>query len=107
MSALALRAAAWAGRWWLAATDPLPPVDQNPDDVQDAACRIVERSPEICRPPTTQTVPRDTTSQSSGGALDFLGVLLWMVLIAGLVLLVYVIVRNLGGLNWWHGRRRR
>lgn len=107
MSALALRTAAWAGRWWLAATDPLPPVDQNPDDVQDAACRIVERSPEICRPPTTQTVPRDTTSRSSGGALDLLGVLLWMVLIAGLVLLVYVIVRNLGGLNWWRGRRRR
>ena len=63
---LAARAGLWAGRLLLAAPDPLPPVDQDPDDVQDAACRIVERSPEVCRPPTTQTVPRSTSSPPSG-----------------------------------------
>ena len=103
---LAARAGLWAGRLLHAAPDPLPPVDQDPDDVQDAACRIVERSPEVCRPPTTQTVPRSTSSPPSG-LWNVLGVLLWMLLIAGLLLVVWVIVRNLGGLEWWRRRRQR
>jgi len=81
-------------RWLLAAPDPVDPgvldtVAQNPDDVREQACRIVEATPSVCSPPTT------TIAKPSGGGVDlsFLGVLFWVLLILGVVLLLYAVMR--------------
>lgn len=92
-------------RWLLAAPDPVDPgvldtVVQNPDDVREQACRIVEATPRVCSPPST-TVP----SEGSGGTdLSFLGVVFWALLIVGVLLLLVVLVRAIAG---WSPRPRR
>lgn len=84
--------------WLLAAPEPVDPgvldtVVQNPDDAREQACRIVEATPSVCRPPST-TVP----SEPSGGFdLSFLGVLFWVLVILGVVLLLVVLVRAIAG----------
>ena len=77
-------------------TDPFGPVSQNPDDVRDAACRIVETS-QVCNPPVSPTTavqngtPRDP---SGGGAIgSLLGLMLWVLLIAIVIAIVFVAVR--------------
>lgn len=82
--------------------EPLPPVDQDPEAVQEAACRIVERNPTVCAPPTTPAPP----SGSGGGGpnLDFLGLLLWAVLIAAVAWLIWVVIREFSGRS---GRRAK
>lgn len=73
-------------------TDPLGPVSQDPDQVRDAACRLVE-SRDVCSPPATpDTVVPRTTGASAGGG--FLGVLLWLLLIAVLIAIAYVGYRS-------------
>ena len=85
-------------RWLLAAPVPVDPgvldtVPQNPDDVREQACRIVEATPSVCSPPST-TVAKP----SSGGVdLSFLGVLFWVLLVLGVVLLVVALMRALAG----------
>jgi len=85
-------------RWLLAAPEPVDPgvldtVGQNPDDVREQACRIVEATPRVCSPPST-TVPSD----GSGGIdLSFLGLIFWVLLIVGVVLLLVVLVRAIAG----------
>lgn len=87
----------------------LPPVDQDPDDAQDAACRIVERTQDVCRPVETLP-PRQPTGRSSGGgggaSLDVVGVLMWVVLFAVVGFLLYLLVRYLAERNGWAGRRK-
>jgi len=76
-------------------TDPLGPVSQNPDDVRDAACRIVETST-VCDPPAPpRSVPNRTPDTGSGGAGigGLMGLLLWALLIAVVVAIVLVAVR--------------
>lgn len=85
-------------RWLLAAPEPIDPgvldtVVQNPDDVREQACRIVEATPRVCSPPTT-TVPSDP---SDGFDLSFLGLIFWLLLIIGVVLLLVVLVRAIAG----------
>jgi hypothetical protein len=81
---------------WLLATpptDPLGSVTQNPDDVRDAACRLVE-SRDVCSPPSVPaTLPRSPGSASAGGS--FLGVLLWGLLILVVIALAFVAYRYL------------
>jgi len=81
-------------RWVLAAPGPVDPgvldtVAQNPDEVREQACRIIEASPGVCSPPTT------TIAEPSGGGFDlsFLGVLFWVLLFVGVVLLVLALMR--------------
>ena len=75
-------------------TDPFGPVSQNPDDVRDAACQIVETS-RVCNPPAPpSSVPRSSNGGSGGGALGgLLGGLLWVLLIAVVIAIVFVAVR--------------
>ncbi len=69
-------------------TDPLGPVSQDPDQVRDAACRLVE-SRDVCSPPAApDTIVARTTGASGGGGL--LGVLLWLLLIAVVIAIAYV-----------------
>lgn len=85
---------------WLAAvistppTDPLGPVSQNPDEVRDAACRLVE-SRSVCSPPAPPpSVVPHSPETANGGAL---GLLLWVLLLAVVVAIAYVGYRYLAG----------
>ncbi len=71
--------------------DPLGPVSQNPDDVRQTACRLVQ-SKTVCDPPPPPHV--SSGSGSSGGGFGFLGFFFWALLIAVVVALVYVAVRS-------------
>lgn len=74
-------------------TDPLGPVTQNPDDVRDAACRLVE-SRSVCSPPPVPStvVPRGSAAPSGGGG--FLGIVLWALLILVVLALAFVAFRS-------------
>ena len=87
------RIALVAARWFLpAATDDnLGPVDQDPDEVRDDACRILSANPSVCEP--AETLPPRTPEGGGGLALDLFSLILWVVLIAALAFLVYVVVR--------------
>ena len=95
-------------RLWLATAPPssppgaLGPVDQDPQEVREQACRIVTSNDTACTPATT------TPPKSNGGwsfDLSWLGALLWLVLIVGLVVLLIVIVRLVA--SGGRSRRRR
>ena len=76
--------------------DPLGPVSQDPDEVRDAACRLVEAK-DVCQPPAPPaTVDPPQRSGGGTGGFSFVGGLLWVVLIAVVLALVYVAVRYLG-----------
>lgn len=69
--------------------DPLQPIDQDPDAVRDEACRLVARDQSVCAPPDTRPPP--SGSGAGGVNENWLGTLLWVVLIAAvLVMLVYL-----------------
>ncbi len=73
--------------------DPLGPVDQDPDTIREVACRLIE-SQDVCTPPG----PPDTIAAdpgSGGGVGSLLGLMLWVLLIAVVIALVYVGVRFL------------
>ena len=61
-------------------TDPpaggLGPVAQNPDDVRDAACKLVEAK-SVCSPPSTLPQGTSHLPTSAGGAGGSFGLLLW------------------------------
>ncbi|MCE9622917.1 MAG: DUF4129 domain-containing protein [Actinomycetia bacterium] len=74
---------------FVSGSDPLEPIDQDPDAVREEACRLVSRDQAVCAPPDTTPPPRG--SGSSGVNVDWLGTLLWIVLIAAvLVAMVYL-----------------
>lgn len=73
----------------LISADPLEPVDQDPDAVRREACEVVSRDDSICSPPE----PRPP-STSSGPGLDWLGYLLWLVLIGLVLFAVVALVRH-------------
>ena len=69
--------------------DPLQPIDQDPDVVREQACRLVSRDQSVCAPPDSTPPPR--SSGGGGVNVNWLGTLLWLVLIvAGLAMLVYL-----------------
>ena len=74
----------------ISGADPLDPIEQDPDVVREQACRLVSRDQAVCAPPDTTPPPRGTGG--SGTNLDWVGALLWLVLIAAvLAMLVYVV----------------
>ncbi|MCU1396085.1 MAG: hypothetical protein JWM34_4513 [Ilumatobacteraceae bacterium] len=82
-------------------TDPpnggLGPVSQSPDDVRDAACKLVEAK-SVCSPPSTapQSIPR-TGTPSAGGLDGVFGLFLWIVLAAVVVAIAFLAYRSLAG----------
>jgi Domain of unknown function (DUF4129) len=83
--------------------DPLPPVDQDPDKVRQVACGLVAPD-QVCQPPKPPTPPNVNLN------LDWLGIVLWMLLIGGLLVVLYFLVRWLismdGGGNKRSKKRR-
>jgi hypothetical protein len=75
----------------------LGPVDQDPQHVREQACRIVTSNDKVCVPATT-TPPK--TGDGSSFDLSWLGALLWLLLIVGLVVLLVVIVRAFASRGW-------
>lgn len=75
----------------ISAGDPLQPIDQDPDAVRDEACRLVSRDQSVCAPP--DTTPPPSGSGGSGANVDWLGTLLWLVLIAAVLAMVVYLVR--------------
>jgi hypothetical protein len=70
--------------------DPLGPVAQNPDDVRDTACKLVQSSSSC----STSTGP---VQSPSGPNLSFLGVLMWLVVAAVVIALLVFAIRALAG----------
>lgn len=104
------RIALFGACWLLPAStdDNLGPVDQDPDEVRDDACRILSADPSVCEP--ADTVPPDTPEGGGGLALDLLSLILWAVLIAAVSFLVYLIVRaavRRSGITSRRSKRRR
>jgi len=75
-------------------TDPLGPVSQNPDEVRDAACRLVE-SRSVCSPPAPppSIVPHGPEAADASA----LGLLLWVLLLVAVVAIAYIGYRYLAG----------
>ena len=71
--------------------DPLGPVDQDPDAVREEACKLVSSDPSVCSAPKPPKPP--SVDGSSGLDLSALSLLLWVVLIAAVVWLAYLLVR--------------
>ena len=73
--------------------DPLEPIDQDPDVVREEACRLVSRDQSVCAPPDTSPPP----SGSGGSAINanWVGALLWVVLITALLAMLVYLVRYL------------
>jgi len=80
--------------WWVATAPPdgpLGPVDQDPDVVREEACKLVSQDTTVCSPPPS-TAPR---VNNGGGRFDlsWLSLLLWVVLIAAVLGLLFLLVR--------------
>ncbi|MDP2290380.1 MAG: DUF4129 domain-containing protein [Actinomycetota bacterium] len=84
--------------------DQLGPVDQDPDVVREEACKLVSPDSRVCSPPK----PREPRTSNGGGNFDlsFVSLLLWLLLIAAVVGLIYLLVRALAGSGTFGGRRR-
>ncbi len=85
MSALLTRA------WFAVAPPggPLGPVDQDPDAVRAEACKVVSKDASVCaapKPPKPPATPK-------GLDLSFISLLLWVLLIAAVVGLLYLLLR--------------
>lgn len=81
------------------AGDPLGPVDQDPDAVRTAACKLVAADQQ-CTP------PKPPPSNPPAFEAAWLTALLWLLLGAGLVFLVVIAIRALLGARWSGWRRR-
>ena len=72
--------------------DPLGgPVTQDPDAVREEACKLVSPDTSVCAPP--KPVGVDTSGDGGGFNLDWLSALLWLLLIASVVGLLFLLVR--------------
>lgn len=88
-----------AGQLWLWAAQTVPPPDdplggpvgQDPDAVREEACKLVSPDQDVCSPPK----PVEVEPRRSGGGfnLDWISALLWLVLIAIVVGLLFLLVR--------------
>lgn len=71
--------------WPLSTTDPLGPVDQDPDQIRDVACKLVAPD-QICAPPKPP-------SAQPAVDLGWLNAILWVLLAVGVVGLIWLLVR--------------
>jgi hypothetical protein len=82
-------------RAWLAAappSDPLGPVNQDPDAVREEACKVVSSDKSVCSAPKPPKPP----SSSSGGKgfdLSIVSLLLWVLFIAAVAGLLFMLLR--------------
>lgn len=84
--------------------DPLGPVQQDPDQVRDAACRLVEPD-RVCHPPDPPDLHPPAGLGLIGTVLQWL---VWVVFIALVVVLLVLLVRAAMGMSGrGSGRRRR
>ncbi len=82
--------------------DPLGPVEQDPDQIRESACRLVAAD-RVCSPPKPRSVDPPSGLGWIGSLVE---AVVWIVFVALVVVLVVLLVRaamGLGGL----GRRRR
>ena len=80
-------------RVWLAGAppdDPLGPVNQDPDAVRREACRLVSKDVSVCSAPKPSKPPK---VDGGGFDLSIVSLLLWVLLVAALVGLVYIVAR--------------
>jgi Domain of unknown function (DUF4129) len=73
-------------------TDPFGPVSQNPDDVRDAACRLVATS-SVCNPAAPPNSVANHAPNVAAGGGSLLGAMLWGLLIVVIVAIVFVAIR--------------
>lgn len=78
--------------WLISAppTDPLGPVNQNPDAVREEACKLVSKDTSVCSAPEP---PKPPSGSGGGVDLSIVSLLLWVVLIAAVAWLLYMLVR--------------
>jgi len=85
--------------------DPLgQPVPQDPDSVREQACKLVSKNQLVCSPPKPPT-----PSSSGGGNVDisWVSMILWLLLIAAVVGLLYLLIRVIMNTTGWGGKSRR
>lgn len=81
-------------RAWLAVGppgDPLGPVDQDPDAVREEACKLVSKETSVCSAAKPPKPPK--VDGGSGLDLSIVSLLLWVLLIAAVVGLLYMLLR--------------
>lgn len=81
------------GRFWLAAAppaDPLGPVAQDPDAIREEACKLVSKDTSVCSAPKP---PKPPSTNDGGFDLSILSLVLWVLLIAAVVGLVFMLMR--------------
>lgn len=88
------RAVAWAAT--VPPDEPFPPVDQDPDEIRIEACKLVSDDPSRCVPATQPPDTAPARGSSGGTDLSFLSLLLWLLLIAGVVAIVWLLLRRTG-----------
>lgn len=80
-------------RAWLAGAppgDPLGPVNQDPDAVREEACKLVSKDTSVC------SAPKPPKVVDGGGVdLSIVSLLLWVLLIAAVIGLLYMVLRSL------------
>ena len=78
--------------WLLSAppTDPLGPVNQDPDAVREEACKLVSKDTSVCSAPAP---PKPPSGNSGGVDLSIVSLLLWALLIAAVGWLLYTLLR--------------
>ncbi len=81
-------------RTWLASGrpgGPLGPVDQDPDAVREEACKLVSKDTSVCSAPKPPKPPK--VGDGGGFDLSIVSLLLWVLLIAAVAGLLYLLVR--------------
>lgn len=68
------------------------PVDQDPEQIRNEACKVVSSDSSTCV--TTTTVQPRTSSGRGATNLSFLSLLLWLLLIAAVVAVVVLLLRR-------------
>ncbi|HQZ34690.1 MAG TPA: DUF4129 domain-containing protein [Ilumatobacteraceae bacterium] len=83
--------------------DPLGPVNQDPDAVREEACKLVSKDTSVCSAPKPPTPP-----QGKGGGVDLsiVSLLLWALLIAAVIGLLYMVLRSVAKTSG-RGRARK
>lgn len=84
---------------WLASvpppTDPLGPVDQDPEQIRNEACKVVSSNSSTCVTNTTVRPPNNSSGGGGGGLdLSWLSMLLWVLLIAAVAAAVVMLLRR-------------
>ena len=106
MIALSLGVALTRSLQWVATVppsdDPLgQPVPQDPDAVREQACKLVSKNKLVCSPPKPPSPP---STHSGNLDLSWMSMILWVLLIAAVVGLLYLLARAI--INRTGGSRR-